>query len=177
MTDWLRDVIISLGVFLGLVSPQTDPVLNCRIFRQKDSIYYTAEIENAINSDVQELILASNKLAIYITAMVGEYDESGLENYHIIFYDLKKDEFEIYYSETNKYHRTNNSEAAFIIFKNFYNIPIIDIFRFQQLNVKRIRIKVEIRIMDETNFDAKVLWNYKEPSITFEYNSIYEIPY
>lgn len=177
MIDIIKRAVISIGIFLGVLHSQVDPVLYSRIFKLGQDIYFTAEIEQAVNKDIEELILSSNKVEITINIICGSTEKYNKSFTHSIFYLPTKKTFSIYYSETDTSHTTVDKKAAFTIFNRFYRIKILNFNEFEGLKNKTIYIKASISMKDSKNFDINLLWNYKKPENIFTLSSLKEIPY
>lgn len=177
MLETLKEIVISIGIFLGVVSPQNDPQLHIKIYKTDTEVLFSLEIAHCINPDIRELIHAANPVEVRLTVHTGSQPQPQLQIRHRITYDPATGIYTVYYSNTDQFHRTDNTTAAFSIFAGFYRIPILETADFQRLSRKTLSFTAAIDLEQQGGFDPGVLWNYKEPRQSFTYQSLKEIPY
>ena len=177
MERLINSVILSIGIFLGIIQPYTDPVLLCRVLRTVEDLYITLEIENGINESIEQLIYSSNRILVHITVTCGETIKKVFS--HEIWYDPLIATFFISISETEMEYETKNKDAAYRIFLSYKKLVLCDLKIFINLEKKHINIngQIEIQGIDNTDFDTGVLWNYITPEKSFTFQNITEIPY
>ncbi len=175
--DKLKEFIVSVGVFLGLINPQNDPELSINLFRTNQYIMYSLEIENCINEDIDELIAAANTVTVNIEVFLDDDQRPVKKVYHSISYDPALSRFTVYRSEADVTHVTGDRNAAYAIFISFYNLSLLETEKFSRLEKKNLRFRANIELELKGDFDSAVLWNYMEPEAEFSFHSLEEIPY
>lgn len=175
--DKLKEFIVSIGIFLGLVSPQNDPELSINLFRTSHYIMYSLEIENCINEDIDELVAAANTVMVNIEVFLDDNEQPVRRVYHTISYDPALSRFTVYRSEADVTHVTDDRNAAYAIFISFYNLSLMETEKFSLLEKKILRFRADIELESQGDFDSAVLWNYIEPEAEFSFHSLEEIPY
>lgn len=175
--DAFKEFIISIGIMLGLISPQVDPGLNIKIYKTEEAVCFSLEIENGINSDIEALILAGNKITVRLEILVDRDKIVKKEISHSISYNPLDGYYTIEYEETGKLHHTNNKMAAYTIFTGFYQVQMLSVEEFTALRQKSLHFRAAIVMETRAGFDPAVLWNYKTPEVSFIYKSLREIPY
>jgi len=175
MGNWLKDLVVTLGIALGLVQAQTDPALLCKITRTREAVYAAAVLENSMNEDMDTLIHAGNPMTVRFVYTVGS--EISGEYVHTIIYSPKEKLYSVSYSETGRVHETSSTEAAYSIFLGFYSLFLCTVEDFSEIPDKKIRIQSILELPEDNFFDPGVLWNYQTPEWDIEYSKITEIPY
>ena len=175
MVRVVRTIVVSLGLFLGILKPQTDPILECRLFRTDRAIHLSMEVANGVNEDVEELVLSGNPVEIDVAIYCGNLDRITYSN--ILSYSPLKEEFTVYRSATDTSHRTISREAAFSIFVSFYDLYICPVSTFVGMKKMSVRIEAVIMLPEDSSFDALALWNYRTTEKAFNYSRITEIPF
>jgi|SRR5208282_5774015 len=165
----MQGFLLSLGILLGIVSPQPDPELAVRLFRSNGQLCITVEVRGAVNAEVLKLIQAGNPLQLRIT-IAGPIGDERQSFAHTITCDPVQRLYTIDIFETAAQHRTANQLAAIDVFGRFYGLrlaPEEDI-HFPAT----IDIFGTLTATGPVSFDTSVLWNYRTPRFHAEFGSL-----
>ena len=165
----MRGFLLSLGILLGIVSPQPDPELAVRLFRSSGQLCITVEIHDAVNTEVLKLIQAGNPIQLGIT-IAGPIADVPQSFTHRISFDPVQLLYTVDISETAAQHKTANQLAAVDIFGRFYGLvlaPEKDI-SFPAM----IDVQASLSTTGKVTFDPAVLWNYHTPRFHTEFSSL-----
>jgi hypothetical protein len=167
----MREFLLSLGVLLGVVAAQPDPVLGARLYRDAQSLYATAEVRDGLGKDALALVTAGDTLRLVL-----EYQlEGGLPRLcaHEISYDPISRIYQVKLSETQGLHQTTSAEAAADIFCRFYGIRVEAIANLRP----PLRADFTARLVDATKLDVESagLWNYRSPQASVSLPSLTEL--
>lgn len=169
----MREFLLSLGVLLGVVAAQPDPVLAARLFRDSKAMYATVEVHNGLGKDALELVRAGDTLRLILEYRL-DGGAAGICA-HEISYDPLSRVFQVKLSETQGIHQTTNGEAAADIFCRFYGL------RIEALTNLRPPLQADfaVRLVDASNLelDSAVLWNYRSPTTSLRLATLSELPW
>ena len=169
----MREFLLSLGVLLGVVAAQPDPVLAARLFRDSQALYATAEIKNGLGASALDLVKAGDTLRLILEYRL----DSGANSLsaHEISFDPLSQVYRVKLSETQGIHQTVSAEAAADIFCRFYGL------RLEALANLRLPLRADfsVRLIDASNLEVEsaVLWNYRSPQTTLRLATLSELPW
>jgi hypothetical protein len=170
MGDALRRLFLSIGIALGLASPQPDPAIAARLGLDSGLLVASARIENAFAPGARELIAAGTKVALRFSASV-ELPSRPLasEETRALWYDLRSGFFDVSYDE-GKTAALVDPSAAMTLASELSGLALCEA-REAPLGT-RIVIRAQIGILDSSGLwhDAPVLWNYVTPRAVLSYS-------
>ncbi|MGO8694023.1 MAG: hypothetical protein ACLQMF_10170 [Rectinemataceae bacterium] len=168
----MRELLLSLGVLFGIVSPQPNPELSARLFQDGGSLYLNVELQKAVGSAGLAIIQAGNRMALELRIENAIAPRLAFVNQ--IAFDPVTKVFTITEALKSASHKTSDAAAALEIFSRFYALPIGSI----PDAVFPLSITVETRLIlpDSPRLDAGPLWNFKNPRLVLSYAHATEIP-
>jgi hypothetical protein len=164
MGDALRRVFLSIGVALGLVSGQPDPVLHARLFVDGTALAMGARIENAFAPGARELVEDGTHLALRFEARLQRPDGSSIEarETRTIWYDMRQRLFLVGF-DGGKTAALADPGAAMTLVAEPERIGLGELDETPPGT--RVLASAAIGIVDARGawHDAPVLWNYSKP--------------
>ncbi|MFP4363556.1 MAG: hypothetical protein ACLFR1_06770 [Spirochaetia bacterium] len=170
-----RDIILSLGIMLGFFQPQLDPVFEGRLFRDQEAVYISGNIADASNEQFLELV--SSGIELRIQAEIRVNGEPSRLYYHGIRYSPVRDTYEVFLSESQGEHETEDLRAAEYLLFHFNRIYAASLNMLYTDRRNTVEIKYSMYIPGQSELDPMVLWNYHPIVQQYRFHSITEIPF
>jgi hypothetical protein len=175
MAEFFKSVVLSIGVFLGVLQPHTAPEVDARLFRDDKAIYLVAKIQEPLDSDLEDLIRSGNKVQISVAIELP--DGKTVTEYHDINYNLRRGDYSVYCTEKWVTYRNPQLEVAIILFLNFDKIKLFSVAELVDQEKQDVKAVFSITLPEDLSVDGSSLWSYKHPTYSTSFTSVTEIPY
>lgn len=173
MEDAFRSFILGLGIMLGLVEGGADPSLACRVHRDAERIYVSAEVADAVSPSLSRLLESGNAIGVELAAYPSWW------NHGISFRQTLRKLNGVYLvtlAPDGAALSVPSADAALLLLFRFHAIPVCATSVVPRDGF-RIEIDASILVNDAPAADSAVLWNYQRPHRRFTWSSLTEVPY
>jgi hypothetical protein len=170
MQNVLRDIVLSLGILLGIIRTE-DPVLTTRVFRDDRAIYLNLEVARAFPKDAVSLLESGNDLTLAFIVEAKGYGSFRFS--HEIRYNPISQEFTVTLEETGNKHLTKQRDAALDIASRIFGYHLLDISDFDSMRGLDVFASC---VLEVPGMDATIVWNYRNPEARASFKALSGIP-
>lgn len=170
MDSWLKGLVLSIAVMLGLAEPASPPSLSMRVFRDERALYASLELDAQASADLERLINATFTVRLKAFAWAGN---DTVEAYRDIRFDGRR--YSVNISETGGLHGAADLRTAWLIASRFALLPLGETAGYRY--PLAIGAKVSLELPDDPSHDAMVVWGYRPAAAYLELDAPGMAPY
>jgi hypothetical protein len=170
MDKVLRDIVLGLGILLGII-PTEAPVLSARVFRDDRAIYLNLDVARAFPKEADGLLESGNELVLAFTVVPEGFGSRSFT--HGIRYDPISRRYTVRIEETGTEHLTESKAAAMDIVSRVFGFELLMIGGFDP--AKGLDVLATCSL-EAPGMDATVVWNYRTPVVRLFFSSLNGIP-
>jgi hypothetical protein len=165
MDDVISRLFLTLGVALGLVAGQPDPVLVAHAAAAGELVIVDARIDRAFAPGTVELIESGTKVAIRFTAALDGREDAGKTETRALWFDMRSGYYKVDVGGERPASladpKTARALAADLSDLRLEAGP-------QPRSEAQVVVSARIGILDSRGewHEAPVLWNYVSPRVT-----------
>lgn len=173
MEDAFRSFILGLGILLGLVEGGANPKLSCRVHRDAERLYVSAEVTDAVSPSLSRLLESGNAIGVELSAY------PSIWNHGISFRQTLRKINGVYLvtrAPEGTALSVSGADAALLLLFRFTAIPVCSVSVIPTEGFQ-LEVGASILVNDAPAADSAVLWNYQRPHRRFSWSSLTEVPY
>lgn len=190
----LNSIVFTLGVFLGVFAPETDPAIGLRAYRNARTVYVSADVRDAAGPGFRRLVDAGEPVGV---ELVVEFRTGAV---HVerrwsrsIRRDIVSGVYTVQRTEDGKEFATTMREAALELLFRFTALDLVSVDDFAGgvsaddgsagggLAGSGLELMASASLFFPENGaedrDLVALWNYKRPAARLSYARFEELPF
>jgi hypothetical protein len=186
MGDVLFRFFLSIGVGLGLIVGQADPVIGAKVLRQDRAdaglgtmLVAEVQVDEAFSPGSRELVESGSSVALKVVARLAAKDGGSWETAAIrtLAWDPRSRRFKVGFVGEGREVPFADFEAAMTLASRFHGLALCPAARLASGG--RVTIEAHVGLIDASGawHDAPVLWNYVRPGWSSAFGSPTEVPF
>jgi len=168
----IKGLILSVGVWLGIIGTPIDPALDIDIWRSEEVVLIDAVVENAESAALDRVLMSGNPLLLTLTIDEGR----TIQLVHRLVYDPAR-RFFTFTDEKEESRIFGEPFVALLHFFSFRRIPVFSVDRFSGENSVELQIRADIAVENLEEADPNWLWGYHPLLRRFHFHGEQEIPF